>query len=114
MRIAEADAPLREAAAELRTLRDEISILEPGKSLDAVQTRARRMAEKASNAIWERIQAFLAFVLILMVELLLLPFLSAYLIYKGIALAFGGMDARTGEANAPLVARSAPESPPSP
>jgi len=79
--------PLRRAAERMSGLREKISILEPGKSVDAVTGEARAIAEEATRAIWDQLEAFLVYVLILLVELLLLPFLSAFLIYRGISLA---------------------------
>jgi hypothetical protein len=86
-RIEETRAPLTEAAERMRKLRDKISILEPGKSVDAVGREARVIADEVSEAIWARLQAFLALVLIVLVELLLLPFLSAFVIYRALSLA---------------------------
>ena len=86
-RIEETREPLRDAADRLRGLRDEISILAPGRSVEAIAREAGAAAEQASEAIWERLQAFLAFVLILLVQLLLLPFLSAFVIYRALSLA---------------------------
>jgi len=77
--------PLRRAAERMAALRGEISILDPGKSVDAIASGAREIAEEATAAIWSRLEAVLAYVLILLVELLLLPFLSAFLIYRGLS-----------------------------
>lgn len=77
--------PLQRAAERMAALRAEISILEPGKSVDAITSGAREIAEEATRAVWGRLEAFLAYVLILLVELLLLPFLSAFLIFRGLS-----------------------------
>jgi hypothetical protein len=84
-RIEETRAPLAEAAERMRKLRGKISILEPGKSVDAVGREAREIADEVSDSIWARLQAFLALVLIVLVELLLLPFLSAFVIYRALS-----------------------------
>jgi hypothetical protein len=89
-RIEETRAPLAEAAERMRNLRDKISILEPGKSVDAVGREAHEIADEVSDSIWARLQAFLALVLIVLVELLLLPFLSAFVIYRALSLALRG------------------------
>ena len=81
-RIAEAGGALDEAADALAALREEISLLEPARSFEAIRRQTRAIATRASAAIWDRLQSFLAYVLILAVELLLLPFLSAVLIWK--------------------------------
>jgi hypothetical protein len=86
-RIEEAGAPLEDATERLRGLREHLSLLEPGRSLDELQQETRRLVTEASQAIWERTQAFLAYVLVLAVELLLLPFLSAWLIVKALGTA---------------------------
>jgi hypothetical protein len=91
-RIAEAGGVLDEAAESLGALRDEISILEPGRSFEAIRVESRNIAARASAAIWERLQAFLGYVLILVVELLILPFLSAFLVYKSLAVAARQLD----------------------
>lgn len=79
--------PLQRAAERMLGLREKISILEPGKSVDAITGEAKAIAEEATRAIWDRLESFLVYVLILLVELLLLPFLSAFLLYRGLSLA---------------------------
>jgi len=91
-RIEEAGEPLERAADRMRRLRDELSILQPGRSVDTLQREARAAAAEVSQAIWDRLQAFLAYVLILGVELLLLPFLSAFVIYRLLSAAARGVD----------------------
>ena len=81
-RIEEAGAPLEDASERLLGVRERLSLLDPGRSLDELQQETRRLVAVASETIWERTQAFLAYVLVLAVELLLLPFLSAWLIVK--------------------------------
>jgi hypothetical protein len=81
-RIEEAGAPLEDATERLLGVRERLSLLDPGRSLDELQQETRRLVAVASETIWERTQAFLAYVLVLAVELLLLPFLSAWLIVK--------------------------------
>ncbi len=101
-RIEEAGAPLEEAAARLRALREHLSLLEPGKSLEAIQREARQVAAQVSDALWERMQAFFAYVLILGVELLLLPFLSAWLILKALGASGRALRPARGPAGAAL------------
>lgn len=86
-RIEEAGAPLDRAAERLHALRERLSILEPGRSLSEMQTETRALVRDVSETIWERTQAFLAYLLVLLVEILLLPFLSAWLIVKALGAA---------------------------
>jgi hypothetical protein len=86
-RIEEAGAPLEDATERLLGVRERLSLLDPGRSLDELQQETRRLVAVASETIWERTQAFLAYVLVLAVELLLLPFLSAWLIVKALGAA---------------------------
>lgn len=86
-RIEEAGAPLEEAVGRLRSLRERLSLLEPGRSLDELQRELRGLLSQVSQTIWERTQAFLSYALVLAVELLLLPFLSAWLMLKALGAA---------------------------
>ncbi len=97
-RIEQARQPLDDAVDRIGRLRDKLSILEPAKSIEAFGREARTIADLASEAIWERLQAFLALVLILLVELLMLPFLSAFLIYRLLSLAGRASEAAVSRA----------------
>ncbi len=65
-------------------LREKLSILNPGDSFDAVRTDATAIANRLSDAVWDSMFAFLTFVLILLVELVVLPLLTAYVLYKSV------------------------------
>ncbi len=75
-----AGAPLEDAGERMRALRERLSILEPGKSLDEISREARAIMQQASEVVWTRARAFSASVLVLGVELLLLPFASAWIL----------------------------------
>ncbi len=82
--IESAGAPLEDAGARLRALRERLSILAPGRSLDEVAGEARAIIAQASEVVFARARAFALSVLILGVELLLLPFASAWLLLAGL------------------------------
>lgn len=92
-----AGAKLEDAGARLRALRERLSILEPSRSLDEVAREARAITAQASEVVFARSRAFALMVLVLGVELLLLPFASAWLLLAGLRAA----------ARAPAPARSA-------
>ena len=81
-RIAQVQVQLNSARDDLLALREQISILSPGESFEAVRASTLSIIDNLTETIWDSMFAFLIFVLILMVELLLLPFLNAYLLYK--------------------------------
>ena len=78
------------AQEQLLDLRDKISLLNPGESYDQIKSSALSIATRVADSVWGSLFAFLNFILILLVELLLLPFLSAYLLYRILAIAAGG------------------------
>ncbi len=78
-RIEEVKANFDSARTELLDVREKISLLNPGASFDELRATA-------SESVWESMFAFLNYVIILMVELLLLPFFSAYILYKALSL----------------------------
>ncbi len=87
------------AQESLLDLRDKISLLNPGESYEQVKTSALSIANRVADSVWGSLFAFLNFVLILLVELLLLPFLSAFLLYRILSIATGGipMPGRKGD-----------------
>ncbi len=78
------------AQEQLLDLRDKISLLNPGESYEQVKSSALSLAARVTDSIWGSLFAFLNFILILLVELLLLPFLSAFLLYRILSIAAGG------------------------
>ncbi len=85
-RIEEVKANFDSARTELLDVREKISLLNPGASFDELRATAMAVASTASESVWESMFAFLNYVIILMVELLLLPFFSAYILYKALSL----------------------------
>jgi ABC-type multidrug transport system fused ATPase/permease subunit len=73
---------LTQASEEFQTLRHEISFLQPGESWEEVRSSLSKTAAAAREAFDTSLSAFVYYALILIVELLLFPFLSAYLLYK--------------------------------
>lgn len=96
-RIEAAQAPVEEAGRRLGRLREHVSLLEPGRSLEAVQGEARAVAAQISDAVWEHVEGFLSYALVLLVELLLLPFLSAWLILRGVRYAVRCVEPARGQ-----------------
>lgn len=75
-----------EARDDIFNLRTKISVLNPMQSIDTIRIEASFIANTLSQSVWDSMFAFLTFVLILMVELLLLPFLTAFILYKTVTL----------------------------
>lgn len=82
---------LEAATDDLFALRDEVSLFRPGESLDAIKTQTAATASQVSEIVWEGMQEFMYFVLIVLAELLVLPFLSAFVLYKLLAAATRGL-----------------------
>jgi len=70
-----------QAKTEFLTLKDKMSLLSPGESMEQVRLSLDRIVSAMTSAAWESSKTFLYYVTILLVELLLLPFLMALLIY---------------------------------
>ena len=87
-RIESAREPLARASQRLRDVREKISVLDPGKSLATLQSEAQAIAGEVKAVIWERSESFVAYVLLLLLELLVLPFAGAWLAYRGAAWVF--------------------------
>jgi len=64
------------------SLKDKVSVLRPGESADQVRLAFARMADSLAASTRASLFAFLYYVLIIVFELLFLPFLSAFLMYK--------------------------------
>lgn len=71
---------------ELMNLRSELSILSPGKSVEAVKESFAAIADRFTNLTWSSLTTFLYYILILSMELLILPLLMAYMISSGLRL----------------------------
>lgn len=63
-------------------LKDQISLLRPDKSLGDVRAAFSGMADSLAASSRASLLAFLYYILIVLFELLFLPFLSAFLLYK--------------------------------
>ena len=76
-----------EAGEDVLALREKVSILNPTESVEAIRQDASLIATQLADSLWDSMFAFLTFVLILIVELVVLPFASAFLLYKIAAIA---------------------------
>lgn len=85
-RIESVRGQLGEARDDIFDMKEKISVLNPVQSIDAIRSEASNIANTVSQSVWDSMFAFLTFVLILMVELLLLPFLTAFILYKTVTL----------------------------
>ncbi len=70
-------------------LRNEINLLQPGKSFEDVKNGMLDIVRQAGNTIESGLTAFLYYVLVVAFEILFFPFVSAYLLYKFGQLALG-------------------------
>lgn len=77
------------SALEFLALKDQISILQPGKTLDDLQTGMLRIVTSIGKTFRLSLLAFLYYVLILLFELLFFPLLSAVILYKFTVFALG-------------------------
>ncbi len=83
---------IRSAQDDFLDLREKISVLNPGESLEQIRNSAMTITSRVSNAVWGGMFAFITTVVVLMTELLLIPFLSALVIYKCMAAALRRLD----------------------
>lgn len=63
-------------------LKDEFSVFRPGKSMEDIRVAFADMANSLAASSKASLLAFLYYILIVLFELLFLPFLSAFLLYK--------------------------------
>ena len=77
------------SALEFLALKNQISILQPGKTLDDLQTGMLRIVTSIGKTFRLSLLAFLYYVLILLFELLFFPLLSAVILYKFTVFALG-------------------------
>ena len=76
------DNELDAAATEFLEFRTQISLLQPGRSLDELKTSMLRVANRVGETFRLSLLAFLYYVLVIMFELLFFPLLSALILYK--------------------------------
>jgi hypothetical protein len=91
-------------------LKDKLSVFKPAESFDEVKVAFARMSDSLMASSRASLMAFLYYILILLFELLFLPFLSAFMLYKFLQAAldelFGtGMARRRATAEAEAEAR---------
>lgn len=80
--IAGIKAELGDTADELMDLRDRVSVLRPGESLDEVKAAMLIAMHRAANLVWGGMTAFVSLVLILFFEQFVFPLLSAWVLYR--------------------------------
>lgn len=77
------------SALEFLALKNQISILQPGKTLDDLQSGMLRIVTSIGETFRLSLLAFLYYVLIILFELLFFPLLSAVILYKFTVFALG-------------------------
>jgi hypothetical protein len=75
--------------AAFLNLKEEISITSPADSIDALRARASTLMRNVTTTVWDALQVMLFFVIIQLLELLVFPLLSAYVLYKFLHFALG-------------------------
>lgn len=70
-----------QASDEILALKEKVSILRPGESLEEIRLTLLQSTEKVSNAAWKSVGVLLYYVSILLFEYLILPFVMALLMY---------------------------------
>lgn len=75
--------------AAIFALKDDISIKSPVESMNALRTQATTLVRNVTETVWESLKIMLFYVIILMLELLIFPLLSAYVLYKFFHFAMG-------------------------
>lgn len=73
---------LEAASLEFVQLKDEVSILQPSRSLDRITDGMMRVVNRVSETFRLSLFAFLYYVLVILFELLFFPLLSAVFLYK--------------------------------
>ncbi|MDK1020698.1 MAG: hypothetical protein QGD90_03575 [Candidatus Hydrogenedentes bacterium] len=80
---------LERSAIEFLQLKEKISILQPSRSFDEIQSGMLRIVNRIGEAFRLSLLAFLYYVLIILFELLVFPLLSAVILYKFTLFAVG-------------------------
>lgn len=76
------EAELAGSSVRFMALREELSLVNPGQSMTAIRNNLTSIAEGVSNAFQESLTAFLFYMLALLIELIVFPLLSAFILYK--------------------------------
>ena len=96
------------SAFEFLQLKEKISILQPTRSFDEIQSGMLRIVNRIGEAFRLSLLAFLYYVLIILFELLFFPLLSAVILYKFTVFAVG----RIVQTQPPQAAEPAPAAEP--
>lgn len=88
-RLEETQDKLAVHRAAIYALKDDISIKSPVESINAVRAQATVVLRNVTDTVWESLQVMLFYVIILMLELLIFPLVSAYVLYKFFHFAMG-------------------------
>lgn len=88
-RLAEMQDKLGIHRAAIYALKDDLSIKSPVESLAALRTQATGLVRNVTDTVWESLKVMLFYVIILMLELLVFPLVSAYVLYKFFHFAVG-------------------------
>ncbi len=75
--------------AAIYSLKSDISLSSPVQSLEAIRSQASILLRNVTDTVWESLQVMLFYVIILMLELLIFPLVSAYVLYKFFHFALG-------------------------
>ncbi|MBI5092781.1 MAG: hypothetical protein HZB26_10110 [Candidatus Hydrogenedentes bacterium] len=92
------------ARTEFLSLKDNISLMNPSGSLDEIRTKLMQIVRTVNDSIRGSLSAFLYYVVLVLFELLVFPFLTAFVLHRGVQLALEGIIVRqavlkpTGEA----------------
>lgn len=76
------EAELEGASVRFIALREQMSLVNPGQSMAAIRTNLTSIAESVTNAFQQSLTAFLFYMLALLIELIVFPLLSAFILYK--------------------------------
>ncbi len=76
---------------EFNMLREKLSLLNPGESLDQLKQGLTRTSTSLTNLLNESLLMFIQYAALLFFELLFFPFLSAFVLYKMVQIALGRM-----------------------
>jgi len=81
-RVATVKGQLTSARDEFVALKDEVSIMRPGESLETARKRLMRVLSVMESAVWGSAEAFIYFAAVIIFELFVFPLVSAFILYK--------------------------------
>jgi hypothetical protein len=79
------------ARTEFLSLKDSISLLNPSGSLEEIKAKLARIRHAVDESIRGSLVAFLYYVVLVLFELLVFPFLTAFVLHRGLQLALEGI-----------------------